>query len=177
VVYDAQNLNGTGGWCYKNTGWKGQDISNRSKCLPDTANLTYGWGFSTMLSGLFVAIHFAWSVSMYIVWQHAQATSVLVQSGYNMTPLRAAFAMAKAAKHRTGLGEGRLVRADTKDLEKELYGHRSTRGTNVDYNLFIETIEDAEDGRMGIRRRAVRGRDEMGLQRTLANANPRFDEK
>jgi hypothetical protein len=100
-----------------------------------------------------------------------------VQSGYNMTPLRAAFAMAKAAQHRTGLGEGQLVRADTKDLEKELYGCRSTRGTKVDYNLFIETIEDAEDGRMAIRRRAALGRDEMGSQRTLANANSQFDEK
>jgi hypothetical protein len=37
-----------------------------------------------------------------------------------MTPLRAAFAMAKAAKIKTGMREGQLVRADTRELEQEL---------------------------------------------------------
>ena len=132
-----------------------------------------------MLSGVFVLIHFAWSVTMYMVWQHAQLTSTLVQSGYNMTPLRAAFAMAKAAKHKTGLGEGQLVRANTRDLEKELYGHRSINGTKVDYNLFIENIEDQGDaeGRMMFRRRPVLNRNGTGSQETLASPELRFDEK
>jgi hypothetical protein len=178
VVYDAQNLNGTSGWCYQNTGWRSRDLLYKSKCLPDTTDPTYGWGFSTMLSGVFAIIHFAWSVTMYTVWQHAQLSSILVQSGYNMTPLRAAFAMAKAAKHKTGLGEGQLVRADTKDLEKELYGHRSTKGTKVDYNLFIETIEDHdEDDRMAMRRRPALARGAMASQQTLTSLNPRSSEK
>jgi hypothetical protein len=181
-TYDAQNLNGTRGYCYKNTGWKNQDLYDKSQCLPDTANPTYEWGFSTMLAGVFIIINFLWSIGMYVVWQNAQFNSSLVWGGYSMTPLRAAFAMAKVAKHRTGLGEKQLVRAETKDLEKELYGYQDIKGSKVDYNLFFETIEDEdeddyEDDQIVRRRRTALRRDEVGSQQTLASPNACLDEK
>ena len=129
------------------------DLQGKSRCLPDTANPSYQWGFSTMLSGVFVFIHFGWCVSMYIVWLDAQSRSTLIQEGYEMTPLRAAFAIAKAVKRKTGLGEKQLVRHDTKDLNKEIYGTGEQKGTKIDYSIFVVNAEkDAEDER-GIRRR------------------------
>ena len=68
-----------------------------------------------------------------------------------MTPLRAAFAIAKAVKHKTGLGEGRLVRHDTKDLNKELYGTRKEKGTKIDYGIFV--VHGDEGDEKGLRRR------------------------
>jgi hypothetical protein len=60
-----------------------------------------------------------------------------------MTPLRAAFAMAKAAKRKTGLGEGQLVRANTKELEQELYGNgKKMAGTSVEYSIFGDEHEE-----------------------------------
>jgi hypothetical protein len=59
-----------------------------------------------------------------------------------MTPLRAAFAMAKAAKRKTGLGEGQLVRANTKELEQELYGGKKMAGTSVEYSIFGDEDEE-----------------------------------
>jgi hypothetical protein len=111
-----------------------------------------------MLSGLFVFFHFAWSLSMYAVWQDAQWHSSLIKSGYAMTPLRAAFAMAKAAKRRTGMGGHGLVRADTKELEQELYGKRGRQGTCVEFGTFEE---DEEEGG-GVRRRVVRPKEGRG---------------
>lgn len=98
-----------------------------------------------MLSGLYVFFHFGWAITMYIVWQDAQFNSSLVKSGYEMTPLRAAFAMAKAAKRKTGMGEKQLVRANTKELEQELYGTRKTKGTKVDHKIFAEGDEEEGD--------------------------------
>lgn len=109
-----------------------------------------------MLSGLFVFFHFAWSLSMYAVWQDAQWHSSLIKSGYAMTPLRAAFAMAKAAKRRTGMGGHGLVRADTKELEQELYGRRGRQGTCVEFRTFEKDEEE------GVRRRVVRPKEGRG---------------
>lgn len=132
------------------------DLQGKSRCLPDTSNPSYQWGFSTMLSGVFVFIHFGWCVSMYIVWLDAQSKSALIQEGYEMTPLRAAFAIAKAVKRKTGLGEKQLVRHDTKDLNKELYGKGEDKGTKIDYNIFVvNPEEDAEDEKQVRRRRAL----------------------
>jgi hypothetical protein len=88
---------------------------------------------------------------MYAVWQDAQFNSTLVKQGYQMTPLRAAFAMAKAAKRRTGLGEKQLVRANTKDLERQLYGNRGRNGsktirrTKIEYDIFIHDSEGGDE--------------------------------
>jgi hypothetical protein len=90
-----------------------------------------------------VIFHAIWAVSMYILWQDAHFHSTLVRSGYQMTPLRAAFAMAKAAKRKTGLGEGQLVRANTKELEQELYGNgKKMAGTSVEYSIFGDEDEE-----------------------------------
>lgn len=155
--YDAANLNGTSGYCYDGNGYSYYYLYDRSRCLPDTTDPTYQWGFSTMLSGLFVIFNFTWVISMYILWQDAQINSTLIGTGYQMTPLRAAFAMAKAAKRKTGLGEKQLVRANTKELEQELYGSKGTKATEVEYGIFDE---DEEHGEVEIRRRILRPRDE-----------------
>ncbi|KAF1362011.1 hypothetical protein EJ07DRAFT_153586 [Lizonia empirigonia] len=152
-TYDIQNLNGTFALCYNNEAYDRLSLTGKSRSLPDTANPSYQWGFSTMLSGIFVFIHFGWCMSMYIVWLDAQSTSTLVREGYEMMPLRAAFAIAKAVKRKTGLGEKQLVRHDTKDLNKELYGAGKKKGTKVEYSIFVANAEeDAEDDK-GIRRR------------------------
>jgi hypothetical protein len=112
-----------------------------------------------MLSGLFVMIHFVWAITMYIVWLDAQFGSTLVKNGYQMTQLRAAFTMAKAAKRKTGMGEQQLVRADTKELKQELYGTRKTKGTNVEYTIFEDS--DEEHGKAEtVRRRIARPKDD-----------------
>lgn len=73
-----------------------------------------------------------------------------------MTPLRAAFAIAKAVKRKTGLGEKQLVRHNTKDLNKELDGVSKNKGTEIDYSIFIVNAEDdVEDDRQIRRRRAL----------------------
>jgi hypothetical protein len=158
-TYDAAEINGTSDYCYGNTSYSFVYLQSKSRCLPDTSNPRYQWGFSIMLSGLFVMFHFAWALTMYIVWQDAQFGSSLVQMGYQMTPLRAAFAMAKAAKRKTGLGEKQLVRANTKELEQELYGTRKTKGTKVEYTIFEDS--DEEHGRVdSVRRRMVGPKDD-----------------
>lgn len=154
--YDIQDINATFSLCYNHKAYDVWDLRGRTRCLPDTANPSYQWGFSTMLSGVFVFIHFGWCLSMYTVWLDAQSKSTLVQEGYGMTPLRAAFAIAKAVKRRTGLGEKQLVRHNTKDLNKELDGVRNEKGTEIDYSIFVaNTGEDAEEDRQITRRRAL----------------------
>lgn len=155
-VYDIQNLNGTYTLCYNNHAYDKYELQGKSRCLPDTANPSYQWGFSTMLSGIFVFIHFGWCLSMYIVWLDAQAKSTLIQEGYEMTPLRAAFAIAKAVQRSTGLGEKQLIRHDTKDLNKELYGTGKKKGTKVDYSIFVSNAgDDVEEEKETRRRRAL----------------------
>jgi hypothetical protein len=100
---------------------------------------------------------------MYVVWQDAQFNSTLVKKGYMMTPLRAAIAMAQAAKRRTGMGEKQLVRANTKELNQELYGTRRRKGTKVEYGIFDE--QDEEHGEVEtVRRRSVRPTREDGRE-------------
>jgi hypothetical protein len=152
-TYDIQNLYGDTAYCYGSRSYDLMELQGKSRCLPDTANPSYQWGFSTMLSGIFVFLHFLWCVTMYIVWLDAQFRSTLVQEGYEMTPLRAAFAIAKAAKHKTGLEEKQLVRHDTKDLNKELYGKGKTKGTMVDYSIFVSNHKEKPENDKEIRRR------------------------
>ncbi|KAJ8114060.1 hypothetical protein OPT61_g3961 [Boeremia exigua] len=151
--YDVQMLQGKRAFCYNGKDYDFNELTGRSRCLPDTTNPSYQWGFSTMLSGVFVFIHFGWSISMYIVWLDAQSRSALIREGYQMTPLRAAFAIAKAVKRKTGLGEKQLVRHNTKDLNKELDGTRGKKGTTIDYSIFVPDPEDDADDERAIRRR------------------------
>jgi hypothetical protein len=96
------------------------------------------------MAGVFVFLHFGWCVTMYIVWQDAQIYSKLVGQGYEMTPLRAAFAMAKAARRKTGIGEGKLVRADTKEIALEMYGGPKKDRARIDFEMFKERLADTQ---------------------------------
>ena len=162
-VYDSLSLNVTDGWCFNKKGYEYTFLWDKTRCLPNTADPSYKWGFSTMLSGIFVFIHFGWAITMYIVWQDAQFKSTLVRTGYQMTPLRAAFAMAKAAKRKTGMSEKQLVRANTHELEQELYGTRRTKGTKVEYGLFEEGDEEHGDVEVVVRRRNLRPKLDIGV--------------
>lgn len=160
--YDYATLKSESGYCYGDVAYDYTYFEDRTRCLPDTANPSYKWGFATMMSGLFIFLTFGWCTSLYIVWQHAQCKSTLVQTGYTMTPLRAAFAMAKAAKKKTGLAEQQLIRAYTEDLENELYGRAGLVATSIEYGLFVEEpgVGDADQmyhGVRGVRARHVRG--------------------
>jgi hypothetical protein len=161
-TYDTLDLNMTYGYCFEKKAYDSAQLTDKSSCLPDTANPSYQWGFSTMLSGLFIMFHFSWCATMWIVWQDSQFNSALVREGYQMTPLRAAFAMAKAAKRKTGMGEKALVRANTKDLKKEMYGGRKREGTQLDYGIFAEG--DVEHGQVHrIRRRPLPSKIAPGM--------------
>jgi hypothetical protein len=140
--YDASNLLGDFGYCYNGVGYNYSYLTDKSRCLPDTANPSYQWGFATLMSGLFILVTAIWTLSMYVLWQDAQFNCKLVKEGYRLTPLRAAFAMAVAARRRTGLGGKELVRAKNAGLERELYGKKGTRGTVIEGHLFVENVED-----------------------------------
>lgn len=155
--YSAPTLNVTGGYCNGDRAYTSGSLRNKARCLPDTQNLSYRWGFSTMLSGVFVIVNLVWSLTMYVVWQDAQFNSVLVRKGYTMTPLRAAFTLATVARRKIGCGNADLVRADTKDLERKLFGNSSRkirhRGAEVGYGVFDEhekngweKVSDTESG-------------------------------
>jgi hypothetical protein len=144
-TYDADDLDGGYGYCYNSVGYDSSYLIDKSRCLPDTANPSYQWGFATLMSGLFIFVTAAWTLSMYVLWQDAQFNCKLVKEGYRLTPLRAAFAMVVAARRRTGLGGKGLVRAKTGGLERELFGKKGTRGTVIEGHLFVENPEDGEE--------------------------------
>jgi hypothetical protein len=118
--------------CYNGSAYDTSYLSARSICMPNSANDTYRWGFSTMLSAVFVIVQLIWALSLYVVWQDAQWNSVLVRGGYKMTQLRAAFSVSEAAQQRMGMENEELMRAEHKDLERRLYG----RKTLVDYGMW-----------------------------------------
>ena len=161
TTYDAGDIKWETGWCFDSRGYPAGAVFTNSHCLPDNINPTYKWGFSTILSGIFSIIHLAWSITMYIVWQDAQFNSSLVKSRYAMTPLRAAFAMTKAAKRHTGLHEKQLVRTDTSTVEKKVYGTWNTKAAVLDYGIFADRPDDTALSEEGVRRRNVEA--ERGL--------------
>lgn len=81
---------------------------------------------------------------MYVLWQDAQINSTLVKEGYQMTPLRAAFLIVQVARRRTGLGGKQLIRAETKGLERELYGKDGLDKTDIAFGVFYENAEEGE---------------------------------
>ncbi|KAJ4367160.1 hypothetical protein N0V83_007690 [Neocucurbitaria cava] len=159
-TYDAQDLNSTTGYCYSGIGYDMWSLYDKSRCLPDTANPSYQWGFSTMVAGIFIFLQCCWTLTMYAVWQDAQFNSILVKSGYEMTILRAAFAMARAAKRKTGLNEKQLVRANKKEVEQEMYGCGKIKAAEVEYGLFVGDLEDGGDDDCEVTRRTVRVKHE-----------------
>src|ERR1700722_20657355 len=79
-TYNVSTLNTTYAYCYNGTGYDDIWIQDNTRCMPNTDHPTYQWGFSTMLSAVFVILQFSWAISMYIVWQDAQWNSSLVKS-------------------------------------------------------------------------------------------------
>ncbi|KAF2012797.1 hypothetical protein BU24DRAFT_425419 [Aaosphaeria arxii CBS 175.79] len=146
-TYDVATANYESGFCYDGIGYSYSTLWSKSRCLPDTAHQTYEWGFSTMMSATFIFLQFLWTITMYIIWQDAQIKSKLVRSGYAMTQLRAAFTLAAAARWRTGLNNRALVRRDTKQLERELFGSKKAQKeqTVVSYELFQEGRNSMRD--------------------------------
>jgi len=145
-TYDGQDLDGTVGYCYNSIGYNMTSLEGKTRCLPDTAAQTYQWGFSTLMSGLFVFATVGWVVGMYILWQDAQFNSTLVKQGYRMTPLRAAFLIVHVARRKTGLGSKQLIRAETKGLERELYGKKGRDRAELEFGVFHESLEEGEEG-------------------------------
>jgi hypothetical protein len=141
--YDGTQVNVSSSFCWNDRPYDVTHLQESTRCLPDAANPTYSWGFSTTISGVFIIIHFAWVLSMYTVWQDAQLNSVMVMNGYKITKLRAIFALAEAARSKSGLGS-ELVRRDVKSLEKELHGNRRKKriGAEVSLDIFREVIDE-----------------------------------
>lgn len=135
-VYDYNSLNVDYGYCNNGKGYDYATLLDTARCLPDTAHPSYQWGFSTMLATVFSILQFVWALSMYIIWQDAQFNSELVKSGYALTQLRAAFALATAARDKTGMKNKELLRADTKSLESQLYGTKKKKEAEVDFAIF-----------------------------------------
>ncbi|ORY16127.1 hypothetical protein BCR34DRAFT_557768 [Clohesyomyces aquaticus] len=140
--YDYNSVNYSDyAYCNNGKGYDLFELEDTSRCLPDTAFPGYQWGFSSMLSTLFAIVHSVWAVSMYIIWQDAQFNSELVKSGFALTQLRAAFALATAAKDKTGMKSKELVRADTKSLENQLFGTKKKKEAEVDYGIFQNELK------------------------------------
>ncbi|KAF2462872.1 uncharacterized protein BDR25DRAFT_308104 [Lindgomyces ingoldianus] len=164
-TYDVQDLNSTFGYCYNGKGYSSSEILSKSRCLPDTANPSYKWGFSTMLSGLFVIIQFVWSLTMYAVWQDAQFGSKLIKAGFQMTELIAAFTLTLVARQKTGLSSKELLLAETKKLKRELYGGKNDIEAKIEYNIFMENskqypeCESEDEEEVVLRRRNVRSEE------------------
>ncbi|KAF2865029.1 hypothetical protein BDV95DRAFT_600044 [Massariosphaeria phaeospora] len=146
--YDAETLDyNYYDYCIGDRAYRSEDVwGGTTRCLPDTADPAYQWGFSTMLSGLFVFVQVAWSMALYAVWQDAQFNSEIVRSGYRMTQLRAAFALTVCAGEATGLRDGELVTEEGKGLERRLYGRKKDRGAEVGYGTFRRGGKEWEDG-------------------------------
>jgi hypothetical protein len=139
-------VNASAGYCNNGQGYLYDDLIGKARCLPDTANPSYQWGFSTMLASVFSIVHLVWAVTMYAIWQDAQFNSQLVKSGYALTQLRAAFALAAAARGKTGMENGELLRADSKSLEGELFGTRKKREAEVDCTIFDAEYKGQREG-------------------------------
>lgn len=95
-----------------------------------------------MIAALFVILQFFWGIAMYFLWQDAQFNSSLVQRGFRITELRAAFALTDAARRETGLNPASLMRHDPWDLKGELFGkgelfmRGNGRGADVAKDIF-----------------------------------------
>ncbi|KAF2176143.1 hypothetical protein K469DRAFT_700385 [Zopfia rhizophila CBS 207.26] len=140
--YAAEALYSERGYCYQGKGYNHSYLVNRTSCLPDIAHPSFEWGFSTMLSGVFIIVQFFWGLSMYAVWQDAQFNSKLVKSGYSMSQLRAAFAVTTAAKAKTDLEDSELLREDVKGLARGLFGTMKERGAEVECEIYEGVLKE-----------------------------------
>jgi len=116
-MYDLK----TSSWgiCWEGKAYDRTALEETARCLPDTANPSYQWGFSSMLMGINMIINMIWCLSMYVVWQEAMLNSELVRSGFRITPLRAAFVLTEVARRLTGLHGEELIQKEKGVLFKE----------------------------------------------------------
>ncbi|KAF2005460.1 hypothetical protein P154DRAFT_616266 [Amniculicola lignicola CBS 123094] len=163
--YEYDTVEYDWGYCHGETGYP--YLTLKTRCLPDTANEAFKWGFSTMLAGVFLIIHTIWSILMYIIWQDAQFNSVLVKSGYRMSQLRAAFTITEASKQKTGLTAQELLGCDLGKLGKELYGSRSRRPAEIGVGMYEGVLSVGARRELELRRRRREGRGERGSGKRL----------
>lgn len=156
ISNSVHNISWGPGFCLGKQGYEFNQIYKSTRCIPDTQDPTYVWGFSTMIAALFVIMQFIWGLSMYALWQDAQFNSRLVQSGFRLTELRAAFALTEAAHKETGLKAPSLIQSNPRELKKELYGGRGRKSADV-------ALEVLWDDRLEVRRRRGIVEERMSL--------------
>ncbi|KAF2684794.1 hypothetical protein K458DRAFT_431090 [Lentithecium fluviatile CBS 122367] len=157
-TFEFKDINDTYGYCYEDAGYTYEKLVSKVRCLPDTVHPSYSWGFSTMLSIIFVILQCAWNLTVYAVWQDAQWKSELVRGGYKMIQLCAVFALATAARWETGLGNAELVSADTKELGEELFGskRKMMKGAMISSKIFHGAVEQPGGDEVMLKKRGVR---------------------
>lgn len=166
-TYSMWDLDVSNGYCFENKYHDWGSLATSTRCLPDTANPSYQWGFSSALMGVLLIINLMWCGSMWLVWQDAMLAE-LVRSGYRMSPLRAAFVLTEAARRRTGVGVKGLVLRDRKLLRKELKRGRVTKEAVVEKAVFEEASaeDEVERGnweRATIKRRPIASKRSIGF--------------
>ncbi|KAK7180872.1 uncharacterized protein CC84DRAFT_1163997 [Paraphaeosphaeria sporulosa] len=170
-TYSIYDINYTAsGYCFGNKTYKYWDLVDSTRCLPDTANPSYQWGFSSAMIGVCFIINLVWCLSMWVVWQDALRAK-LVRRGYRMSPLRAAFILTEAARRRTGVnGVEGLVLRDRRLLRRELRRGKGRKEAVVDREVFEEgegddEVEYGKGNAITIKRRPVRtrSRDDVGV--------------
>lgn len=169
-TYSIYDINySTDGYCFQNKTYKYLDLVQTLRCLPDTANPSYQWGFSSAMIGVCFIINLVWCLSMWVVWQDA-LRATLVRSGYRMSPLRAAFVLTEAARQSTGVGVEGLVLRDRRLLRRELRQGKGRKEAVVDRNVFEEgggedEMEHWKGSTVTIKRRPVgsRGKYDVGV--------------
>jgi hypothetical protein len=160
--YPFATLNSTSGYCWDGRAFpylSGED----ARCLPDTANPSFQWGFSTMIVAIFLIVNLVWSIAMYVIWQDAQFGSHLVKGGFRITQLSAAFLLEHAARQSTGLADEELIHTRRKDLDRKLYGSKKRRGAMIDKDLIWT------DG-FELRRRDTRDKNELPSKRVSTSS-------
>ncbi|KAF9733688.1 hypothetical protein PMIN03_007185 [Paraphaeosphaeria minitans] len=157
-------------YCFGNRTYAYWDLVDATRCLPDTADPSYQWGFSSAMMGVCFIVNLAWCLSMWVVWQDALRAG-LVRRGYRMSPLRAAFVLTEAARRRTGVnGVDGLVLRDGRLLGRELRQGKGRKEAVVGREVFEEgggedDVEYEKGNTMIIKRRPVRtrSRDDVGV--------------
>jgi hypothetical protein len=154
-------------YCFQNKSLRFNELMDSTRCLPDTANPSYQWGFSSAMIGVCFIINLVWCLTMWAVWQDALKAK-LVRSGYRMSPLRAAFVLTEAARQRTRVGVEDLVLRDKKMLKRELRRTKRRKEAVIDRHVFEEggRVDDVESGKGNviiIKRRPVRSKDRNNI--------------
>ncbi|KAF1974625.1 hypothetical protein BU23DRAFT_553279 [Bimuria novae-zelandiae CBS 107.79] len=149
-------------YCFQNKSLNYMELIDSTRCLPDTANPSYQWGFSSALMGVLIIINLVWCLTMWLVWQDALRAK-MVRDGYRMSPLRAAFVLTEAARRTTGIGGEGLVLKDRRTLKRKLERRKGHPEASVHREIFEEMpaeveVDFATKNATRIKRRPVSGR-------------------